>query len=145
MWLPLCATSGATSPCKISGSCPVLHRRRSWNCWRTTADYRSLLVQSDISLSPQALVLSPESTIAIAKAIVGAPDPYRQTIAAARTAVTLIDEAHKGGNLPLAPRELEWLGKIDVALDNMPEGEEGLIGEMTETYAHKFLPSSYGL
>lgn len=109
------------------------------------ADYRSLLVQSDVTLSPQALVLSPESTVAIAQAIVSAPDPYRQTIAAARAAVTLITDANKVGKLPLVPRELEWLGRIDAALDEMPEGEEGLIGEMTDTYAHKFLPSSYGL
>jgi methanol---5-hydroxybenzimidazolylcobamide Co-methyltransferase len=112
---------------------------------KTAAAYRSLLVQSDIGLSPQALVLSPESTVAIGRAIVGAKDPYHQTVAAARTAVTLIGEAHKGGTLPLAQRELEWLRKIDAALDDMPDNEAGLLGEMADTYGHRFLPSSYGL
>ena len=112
---------------------------------KKTAEYRSLLVQSDIGLSPQALVLSPESTVAIAQAIVGAPDPYRQTVAAARTAVTLIARAQQEGKLSLVPREMEWLGKIAAALDDMPETEGELIGEMADTYGHKFLPSSYGL
>jgi methanol---5-hydroxybenzimidazolylcobamide Co-methyltransferase len=112
---------------------------------KKAAEYRSLLVQSDIGLSPQALVLSPESTVAIGRAIVGASDPYHQTVAAARTAVTLISGAHKGGTLPLAQRELEWLGKIGAALEDMPDSEAALLGEMADTYGHRFLPSSYGL
>jgi methanol--5-hydroxybenzimidazolylcobamide Co-methyltransferase len=112
---------------------------------KRSAEYRSLLVQSDIGLSPQALVLSPESTVAIGQAIVGARDPYHQTVAAARTAVTLISRAQQGGTLSLAPREMEWLGKIAAALDEMPESEEELVSEMADTYGHKFLPASYGL
>lgn len=108
-------------------------------------EYRSLLVQSDIGLSPQALVLSPEATIAIARAIVGEADPYRQTVAAARVAAGLIGDAHRGGTLPLAAREVEWLGKIGQALDAMPDGEGELVGEMADTYGHRFTPGSYGL
>ncbi len=112
---------------------------------KKAADYRSLLVQSDIGLSPQALVLSPESTVEIGKAIVGAKDPYHQTVAAARAAATLIGRADRGGVLTLVPREKEWLNKIAAALDAMPESEADLLGEMADTYGHRFLPSSYGL
>jgi methanol--5-hydroxybenzimidazolylcobamide Co-methyltransferase len=108
-------------------------------------DYRSLLVQSDVTLSPQALVLSPESTVEIARAIVGQPDPYHQTVAAARAAVNIITRALDQKNLVLSGRELDWLKKILDALDGMPDKEETLLDEMAETYAHRFLPSSYGL
>ncbi|MBP1691473.1 MAG: mtaB [Bacteroidetes bacterium] len=107
--------------------------------------YRSLLVQSDIMLSPQALVLSPESTIRIAGAIVGQKDPYHQTVAAARTAVELIRQSVQQKSLTLSTREGEWLEKIAKALDEMPEREESLLGEMADTYAHRFTPSSSGL
>lgn len=110
----------------------------------TGLQYRSLLVQSDVTLSPQALILSPESTIQIAGAIVAQPDPYTQTVAAARTAVQIITTALAQEKLSLSTREHEWLGKIDSALDAMPEREASLLEEMTESYSHKFLPSSYG-
>jgi methanol--5-hydroxybenzimidazolylcobamide Co-methyltransferase len=105
-------------------------------------DYRSLLVQSDITLSPQALVLSPDSTIEIARAIVGARDPYHQTLAAARAAAGIIARERR---LSLSRREQEWLKKIQNALDDMPEREETLTDEMAGIYAHRFSPSSYGL
>ncbi len=108
-------------------------------------DYRSLLVQSDIGLSPQALILSPESTIEIARAIVSQPDPYHQTVAAARVSVDIITRATKQKALTLVRREQEWLDKISVALDDMPEKEESLLAEMAGTYAHRFKPSSYGM
>jgi methanol--5-hydroxybenzimidazolylcobamide Co-methyltransferase len=47
---------------------------------------QDLLVESDRHLSPQALVLSPEATIAIAKAIAREDSDYGRTVAAARTA-----------------------------------------------------------
>jgi len=108
-------------------------------------EYRSLLVQSDIMLSPQALVLSPASTIEIARAIVGQRDSYHQTVAAARTAAGIIARAVKWKTLTLSGREKEWLNKIQSALDDMPEREETLFTEMAETYAHRFSPSSYGM
>jgi len=110
----------------------------------TVLQYRSLLVQSDVTLSPQALILSPESTIQIARAIVAQPDPYAQTVAAARTAVQIITTALAEDKLSLSAREHQWLGKIDSALDAMPETEAPLLEEMAESYSHKFLPSSYG-
>jgi methanol--5-hydroxybenzimidazolylcobamide Co-methyltransferase len=105
-------------------------------------DYRSLLVQSDIMLSPQALVLSPASTIEIANAIVSVRDPYHQTLAAARAATDIIAREHR---LSLPRREQDWLKKIQSALDDMPDREESLTAEMAGTYAHRFSPTSYGM
>jgi methanol---5-hydroxybenzimidazolylcobamide Co-methyltransferase len=106
--------------------------------------YRSLLVESDVLLSPQALILSPASTIRIARAIVGEKTAYSQTIAAARSAVEIIREALPA-SLELSKRELNWLGKIEQAIEEMPADEAELVKEMKETYGHLFAPSSYDL
>ncbi len=107
--------------------------------------YRKMLVDSDVKLSPQALILSPDATLEVARAIVAHRQPYAQTVAAARAAVDIITRASADKALTLPPRELSWLEKINVALDELPEKEETLFSEMADTYAHKFSPSSYGL
>ena len=53
---------------------------------------RDWMTLSDEWLSPQAAVLSPDATIKIAAAIVGADSPYHRTIAAGRAAVEILDE-----------------------------------------------------
>jgi methanol--5-hydroxybenzimidazolylcobamide Co-methyltransferase len=107
--------------------------------------YQSLLVQSDVHVSPQALVLSPESTIAVAKAIVAENSHYRQTLAAARTASSIIRDAANRELLTLPPREVQWLDRIDRELDALPDDDRDLLEEMVEKYGERFLPSSYGL
>lgn len=104
--------------------------------------YQNLLVESDIHLSPQALILSPESTWRIATAIVNESNAYRRTIAAARAATAILREAESPS---LPAREQTWIDKIDRALDALPENEEQLIGAMTDKYGHLFLHESYGL
>jgi methanol--5-hydroxybenzimidazolylcobamide Co-methyltransferase len=103
--------------------------------------YQQMLVESDIHLSPQALVLSPESTWRIAAAIVKESSAYRCTIAAAKAATAIIREAK---SLSLPAREQTWLDKIDRALENLPANEEQLISTMAEKYGHLFLRDSYG-
>jgi hypothetical protein len=49
-------------------------------------DLRDLLGESDAAISPQAAVFTPESTIRIARAMVGERTPYRITVAAAQAA-----------------------------------------------------------
>lgn len=109
------------------------------------ARYRDLLSDSDTALSPQALVLSPASTLRIASAIVREKGAYAMTIAAAREAVALIDESTASGFLTLAPRETQWLRKIAVALEGLPSAEGELLDEMRENYGTLFTPASYGL
>ncbi len=112
---------------------------------RTEKEYQSLLVESDIHLSPQALVLSPESTMRIASAIVAKETHYRMTIAASREAVSIIRDALGKGNLELSSKESSWLDRIDHALDSLPDDEMALVESMSASYGHLFLPESYGL
>jgi methanol--5-hydroxybenzimidazolylcobamide Co-methyltransferase len=107
--------------------------------------YRDLLVDSDVRLSPQALVLSPGSTFRIASAIIGEQTPYRQTLAAAGEAVALIREAVAEDRLTLPPREEQWLEKIGGALATIPDDEGALLADMKESYGHLFSPAGYGL
>lgn len=137
----------------LSGSAPeVFLELLSYDCRLfnvalnsgTEKMYQQLLVNSDVRLSPQALVLSPESTIRIASAIVKEPTHYRQTVAASKEAVAVIREALQNDLLHVAPRDKEWLDKIDRALNELPH-EEDLTNTMVDSYGHLFEPASYGL
>jgi len=109
------------------------------------AAYRDLLVASDVRLSPQALVLSPDSTLRIARAIVAESSPYAATCAAAREAVAIIRDALREKRLDLPEREIQWLGKIERALDGLPATEGEMIASMSDTYGHLYRAASYGL
>jgi methanol--5-hydroxybenzimidazolylcobamide Co-methyltransferase len=111
----------------------------------TAGMYQELLVDSDITLSPQALVLSPESTIRIASAIVAEKTPYHRTIAAAREAFRIIKDALAAGRLLVNQRESKWADKIAKALDGLPAEEDVLTGQMVDQYSHLFSPASYDL
>jgi methanol---5-hydroxybenzimidazolylcobamide Co-methyltransferase len=106
---------------------------------------RNWLTDSDRWLSPQAVILSPDATCAIARAIVGQASDYRRTVAAGETAVGLLKEGVASGKLALSPAEGRWLQRIEHALSDLPAGEEELIAEMSQAYGHLFDPSSYGL
>ena len=107
--------------------------------------YRDMLVESDVRLSPQALVLSPDSTIRIAGAIVRESDPFRATCAAAREAADIMRDAVREERLVLAKRESEWLTKIEASLASLPDNGEDLLPVMIESYGTLFIPASYGL
>ena len=107
--------------------------------------YQNLLVESDVHLSPQALVLSPESTMRIASAIVKEKSHYRMTVAAAREAVSIIRDSVKSGELGLNKKEATWLDRVDRELGVLPQDEGTLIDLMSANYGHLYLPESYGL
>ena len=106
---------------------------------------RDWLTESDRWLSPQAAILSPEATWAIAQAIVAAPDDYRRTVAAGRTAVHLLKEGVASGRLTLAKPEAQWLQRIEEELESLPDSEAALLEEMAPAYGRLFDPKSYGL
>jgi methanol--5-hydroxybenzimidazolylcobamide Co-methyltransferase len=106
---------------------------------------RDLMVESDRYVSPQALVLSPEASLAIAEAVVGEDGDYGRTAAAARTAVELIRTALDEGKLALPDVEIRWLGRIEQGLTELPSSEDALIERMMPTYGNLFDPASYGL
>lgn len=108
--------------------------------------YRKWLVASDASLDPQAYVLTPESCIAIARAIVNAPNHYEAGKAAGLTAVKLLREAQKEGRVKIHKRELPWLERMQKTLEDLPADEGQFIDEMmSELDLSKFVAADYGL
>jgi methanol--5-hydroxybenzimidazolylcobamide Co-methyltransferase len=106
---------------------------------------RQWLVDSDKHLSPQAMVLSPQATIEIAKAIVGADSHYHATVSAGLAAAGLLRECVDAGTLNLNKKEKGWLSRIERELHSLPGNEAELLAEMKETHAGAFNPACYGL
>jgi methanol--5-hydroxybenzimidazolylcobamide Co-methyltransferase len=107
---------------------------------------RRWLVDSDAALDPQAYVLSPTSAIAIARAIVGADSYYHAAVAAASTAIDLLRDGHRAGQVKIAPREVPWLDRLRATVDAMPRDEGKFIAEMMqEVDTAKFTAQDYGL
>jgi methanol---5-hydroxybenzimidazolylcobamide Co-methyltransferase len=92
---------------------------------------RDWLVRSDAGRDPQAYVLTPESAVAIAGAIVGEKNHYRAGVAAGLKAVELIDTAHKAGKLKLSDRETPWLSRLRDELEALPVSEAEFVAQMT--------------
>jgi methanol--5-hydroxybenzimidazolylcobamide Co-methyltransferase len=108
--------------------------------------YRKWMVNSDASRDPQAFVLTPESAIEIAQAIVQAPSPYHAGQAAGLTAVRRLRDAHKAGALDIHPRELPWLDRMQKALEALPASEPEFITQMlAQVDIGKFRPADYEL
>jgi len=106
---------------------------------------RSWMVSSDEWLSPQAAVLSPEATLKIATAIVGADSPYPRTLAAGRAAVEILKDGVARGKLHLSRKEQQWLTRIDEALDALPKDEAALMRDLESHYGSLYDKASYGL
>ncbi|HTY36516.1 MAG TPA: methyltransferase MtaB domain-containing protein [Bacteroidota bacterium] len=111
----------------------------------TEGVYQKLLVDSDIHISPQAYILSPESTSRIAAVIVKESNHYAMTLAAAKEAVAIIRDGAAKKALTLNSKEVEWTDRISRELDAMPADEQSLMGSMQDRYGHLFSGASYGL
>jgi methanol--5-hydroxybenzimidazolylcobamide Co-methyltransferase len=108
--------------------------------------YRKWLVNSDAGLDPQAYVLTPESCVAIARAIVQAPNEYDAGRAAGLAAVRLLREGHAAGRVKIHPRETAWLDRMQKALEGLPPTEAKFIEEMMGSVDQsKFVAADYGL
>jgi methanol--5-hydroxybenzimidazolylcobamide Co-methyltransferase len=106
---------------------------------------RNWMTVSDQWLSPQAAVLSPEATIKIATAIVGADTPYHRTIAAGRAAVEILKDGIAQEKLRISRKELQWLTRIEDSLDAFPINEETLMRDLEDQYGSLYDRASYGL
>lgn len=107
---------------------------------------RRWLVESDAALDPQAWVLTPENVIAIARAIVTAPDHYAAGVAAARTAVQLLRDAQAAGRLKIAERERPFLDTMAAQLDELPVDEDEFIAQQKALAdPGRYLPAEYGV
>jgi methanol--5-hydroxybenzimidazolylcobamide Co-methyltransferase len=106
---------------------------------------RNWMTASDEWLSPQAAVLSPEATIKIATAIVGADTPYHRTLAAGRAAVDILKGGVDRGQMHISRKEQQWLTRIDDALGAFPESEETLLSDIDAQYGSFYAKASYGM
>ncbi|MBI5382849.1 MAG: methanol--corrinoid methyltransferase [Opitutae bacterium] len=107
---------------------------------------RRWLVDSDAGLDPQAWVLTPDSVMAISRAIVAAPTHYHAGLAAARCAIELLRAGHNSGQLKIIPREVSFLDSITAQLDELPTDESAFIAQqMALADTSKYLPAEYGL
>ena len=108
--------------------------------------YRKWMVASDAHRDPQAFILSPDSAIQIARAIVSAPDAYHAGQAAGLTALRLIRDAWRDGALKIPPREIPWLDRLQATLESLPASEIEFIGQMmSQVDTAKFVPADYDL
>jgi methanol--5-hydroxybenzimidazolylcobamide Co-methyltransferase len=108
--------------------------------------YRKWMVNSDAPRDPQAWILSPDSSISIAQAIVGSPDSYTAGKAAGLEAIRLMSQAHSSGLLAIPSRELPWLGRMRKTLEALPDTEAEFISEMLgEVDRAKFIAQDYGI
>ena len=95
---------------------------------------------------PQAMIITPESSVAIANAIVSSENHYAAGIAAAREAIRLMRESSESGCLKMEAKEAAWLDRMEDDLDDMPDTEEEFIEEMMEDVdTDKFVPEDYEL
>jgi methanol--5-hydroxybenzimidazolylcobamide Co-methyltransferase len=104
------------------------------------------LVESDVATDPQAFIISPESSIKLAQAIVQADSHYHAGVAVARTAVEMLRGAQEQGRLRIAPNEVSWFDALQDTLDDLPESESEFIGQqLALADRSRFLPEEYGL
>jgi len=106
---------------------------------------QQLYVASDAYRDPQALILSPESALRIARAMVSENTDYDRTIAAGSEALKIIEEHKTELRLPAA--ELRYLELTNRLLAGAPD-EAKFIEDSVKRLVQKipeFRPSSYGL
>jgi len=112
----------------------------------TVRKLQQLLVESDIHLDPQALILGPESVLAISAEIVGAKNDIEAGKRAGLKALEIIGAAHREGRLKLDDREAGWVARLNDELGAVPTDESKLVEEvLPQLDRTKFVPGEYGL
>lgn len=96
----------------------------------THATLQQLFVDSDRYTDPQALILAPESVIAISREIVAADNHVAAGRRAALAAVKLIRDATQSGKLTLDEREAGFLERIADEVEEIPSNEDAFIADM---------------
>lgn len=108
-------------------------------------DLQRVLVNSDKYRDPQALILSPDSALRIARALVSEKTDYYRTVAAAREAIRIIEE--EVNRLRLPEIEVKYFHTLKRFFEDVPD-EDRLVDESVKRYREKvagFNPKSYGL
>ncbi len=109
-------------------------------------DLQALLVESDIHYDPQALILAPESVIAISEEVVKGKTYLQAAINGSLKGLEIIEEAVKNKELKLEEREKAWINRIREELSTMPIQEDKFIESVLPMIEEgKFIPEEYGL
>lgn len=107
---------------------------------------QKLFVDSDIYTDPQALMLAPESVIAISKEIVASRNHVEAGVRAASKAIELIRDAKASGQLLLSEREADYLDQIADEVSSIPLSEDAFMAEMVPSIdTEKCILSEYGI
>jgi methanol--5-hydroxybenzimidazolylcobamide Co-methyltransferase len=105
-----------------------------------------LLVNSDISYDPQALVLAPESVIAISKEIVQGTNYIDAAKRGCLKAIDIIEGALSSGALITDEKESMWVDMLREDIASIPSDESAFVEETVATLdASKIILSEYGL
>ncbi|MBM3289826.1 MAG: hypothetical protein FJY92_06705 [Candidatus Hydrogenedentes bacterium] len=103
------------------------------------------LCDSDAPSSAEALVLTPQSSIRIAKAIVGADGYGERALRAAREALAIVREGVDSGTLRIPENERPWLDRIAADLDTYESLGANALDVYTREHASQFNAREYGL
>ncbi|MCC6357232.1 MAG: hypothetical protein IT450_00695 [Phycisphaerales bacterium] len=106
---------------------------------------RDLHVASDAPHACQAALLTPEVSIALARAIAAETDSYRQTLAAGRVALDSLAQRAASGGLVLPAGERRWLDRLRRDFDKLPGDGETLIHQTRGHYGSIYDAGQYGL
>ncbi|MBI5866147.1 MAG: hypothetical protein HZB38_16885 [Planctomycetes bacterium] len=106
---------------------------------------RDLHVASDAGLSCQAALLTPDASMAIARAITSESDPYRRTLAAGRVALDRLAGEAAAGTLTHSAVERRWLDRLRRDFDRLPPDAQTLLRQTQATYGAHYHAVEYGM
>lgn len=106
---------------------------------------RDLHVASDAPHSCQAALLTPDVSVALARAITAERDSYQQTLAAGRVALDTLARLGAAGELVLAAGERRWLDRLRRDFDKLPVDGHTLIHRTRGQYGSIYDAGQYGL
>jgi methanol--5-hydroxybenzimidazolylcobamide Co-methyltransferase len=130
---------------QLAYDCRLMNTARSHGK-ESARQLQGWLVESDVATDPQAYIISPETSVKLAQAIVSSDSHYHAGVAVARKAVELLRGAHTNGKLRIAPNETVWFDTLQDTLDELPESESEFIAkQLALADRARFLPEEYGL
>jgi methanol--5-hydroxybenzimidazolylcobamide Co-methyltransferase len=130
---------------QLAYDCRLMNQARSEGAVAAQSLQR-WLVDSDARLDPQAYILSPQSSVELARAIVQSDSHFHAGVAVARKAIDMLEQAAADGKLKIAANETLWFDVMKDALDDIPDSEDEFISQqLAQADSSKFLPAEYGL
>lgn len=112
----------------------------------TALQLQNLFVKSDAQYDPQAFILAPENVISISEQIVKGTNYIEATKRGCLTALDLISEGIKSGQLMHDEKEDEWINMLQEDIAMIPDDESAFLDMIMPTLdSSKLILSEYGL